>query len=125
MVKGAYLENKIKTASPLELVIMAYDGSINFLHEARKNMDNREYQKAGMFILKARKIIQELRRSLDMDIEAISGNLFVLYQAMDAWLLRASTSKDSQAIERVAKMLSSLKEGWVGISTLSARIIAI
>ena len=111
MVKGAYLENKIKTASPLELVIMAYEGSINFLQEAKKNMNSREYHKAGLLIVKARKIIQELRRSLDMDIEAISGNLFMLYQAMDALLLRAGTGKDTLLIDRVVKMLSSLKEG--------------
>jgi flagellar secretion chaperone FliS len=122
MVKGVYLENKIKTASPLELVIMAYEGSINSLQEAKKNMNGREYRKAGLFIVKARKIIQELRRALDMDIEEISGNLFVLYQTMDALLLRASTGKDTQLIDRVVKMLSSLKEGWVGIANLPAAV---
>ena len=116
MVSGAYLENKIKTASPLELVIIAYEGTINFLKEAKKSMDSKEYKKSGQLIVRARKVIQELRGSLDMDIEEISGNLFALYRAMDTMLLRASSTKDAQLIDRVVKMLSSLKESWVGIS---------
>jgi flagellar secretion chaperone FliS len=120
MAVSAYLENKIKTASPLELVIIAYDGTINFLKDAKKHINAREYRKAGLSILKARKIIQELRGALNMDIEEISGNLFALYRTMDTLLLRASTTKDSQAIDQVIKMMSSLKESWKGISVNAA-----
>jgi flagellar secretion chaperone FliS len=116
MAVSVYLENKIKTASPLELVIIAYDGTINFLKEAKKHMNGKEYRNAGLFILKARRIIQELRGALDMDVEEIAGNLFALYRAMDTLLLRASTGKDIQYIDRVITMMSSLKESWQGIS---------
>jgi len=120
MAVSVYLANKIKTASPLELVIIAYDGTINFLKEAKKNMNSKEYRKAGLFIVKARKIIQELRKALDMDIEEISNNLFALYRTMDALLLSASVTKDPQLIDRVVKMAFSLKESWQGISGLPA-----
>jgi flagellar secretion chaperone FliS len=116
MAASVYLANKIKTASPLELVIIAYDGTINFLKEARKHMNGKEYRNAGLFILKARRIIQELRGALNMDIEEISGNLFALYRTMDTLLLRASTGKDIEPIDQVIKMMSSLKESWKGIS---------
>jgi flagellar protein FliS len=120
MATAVYLENKIKTASPLELVIIAYDGTISFLKEAKRNMNSKEYKKAGILIMKARKIIQELRGALDMDIEEISNNLFALYRTMDVLLLRASTGKDMQAIDQVINMMSSLKESWKGISGLPA-----
>ena len=115
MAKTVNLENKIKTASPLELVILAFDGTINFLKEAKKSMNSKEYKKAALFIMKARRIIQELRGALDMDIGEISTNLFALYRTMDTLLLRASTKKDTRPIDQVVKMLSSLKESWQGI----------
>jgi len=120
MVKKGDWGDKIKTASPLELVIIAYEGAINFLKEADRHMNNKEHRKAGLSIVKARKIIQELRGALDTDVEEISGNLFSLYRTMDAMLMRAAADKDSQRIEQVIKMLSSLKESWAGISDLPA-----
>jgi flagellar secretion chaperone FliS len=116
MLKNAYWENKIETASPLELVIIAYEGAINFLNEAGKHMNRKDYRKSDLFIMKARKIIQELRGSLDTDIEEISGNLTALYRTIDAMLLHAAANRDIRLIGQAIKMLSSLKESWVGIS---------
>jgi flagellar secretion chaperone FliS len=116
MVKNAYWGKKIETASPLGLVIIAYEGAINFLSEADKCMSRKDYKKADFLIAKARKIIQALRGALDTDIEEISGNLFALYRAIDALLLRAAANRDGQLIGQAVKMLASLKESWVELS---------
>ncbi len=109
---NVYLENKIKTASPVELVIIAYEGAIMFLETAKELYQQKNYLSAGASVVKAQKVIQELRNALDMDIKEISGDLFTLYRFMDKQLLKAHRKHDVAVIEEVVKMLSGLKESW-------------
>lgn len=109
---NVYLENKIKTASPVELVIIAYEGAIMFLETAKELYQQKNYLSAGASVVKAQKVIQELRNALDMDIKEISGDLFTLYRFMDKQLLKAHRKHDVSVIEEVVKMLSGLKESW-------------
>lgn len=111
-----YMINRIKTASPIELVIIAYDAAINFLQKSRTALEQKEFRIANTLLVKAQKIIRELSRALDMDIEEISPNLFVLYRAMDKQLTDAVREKNVEPIDKVIEMLSGLRESWVEIS---------
>jgi flagellar protein FliS len=113
---NVYLENKIKTASPLELIIIAYEGAIMFLETAKDMYRQKNYLSAGTSVVKAQKVIHELRNALDMDIEEISNDLFILYRFMDKQLLKAHRQHDVDIIDGVIKMLSGLKESWQAVA---------
>ena len=66
---GAYAQyqnNKVLTASPAELTLMLYDGAIKFCNIAMMAIDSKDVQKAYTNIVKAEKIIDYLRVTLDM-----------------------------------------------------------
>ena len=111
-----YKANRIKTASPLELVIMAYDSAIDFLEKAKAEMERKKFNRANGFVVRTQKIIRELRRVLDMDIEEISGNLYVLYRVMDKLLTQAVRKRTTDGIAPVLEMLRGLRESWASIS---------
>ena len=117
---NAYLAAKVRTASPLELIVIAYEGAINFLEVAKTHLQNKQNRDAGEFIIKAQKVIRELRNALDMDIKEVSENLFILYRSMDVQLVNASRSKDTARIDQVIRMLTDLKNSWLTISKSTA-----
>jgi flagellar protein FliS len=107
-----YLINRIKTASPIELVVIAYDSAINFLQQAKDDLSQNQVHEGAVRIIKSQNIIRELRRSLDKDIVEISDNLTLLYRFMDKQLTAVQRGQSSDGLDRVIKMLSELKEAW-------------
>ena len=121
-VENQYLANKINTATPLELVIIAYEGAINFLKEAKNSYEHKNIQGGGDSIIKSQKIIRELRNSLDMEVKDVSENLFFLYRQMDKNLTAVAKSKHLILLNRVISMLDELKNSWVSISKNAASL---
>lgn len=111
-VARTYWENRINTASAGELIVIAYEGAISNLEAAKAKFDGDKILDAGLLIIKAQKLIRELRNSLNMDVKEVSGNLFNLYRFMDRQLIEASRNQDSAAVDRVIGMLAGLKDAW-------------
>ncbi|MCM8814262.1 MAG: flagellar export chaperone FliS [Candidatus Omnitrophica bacterium] len=111
-----YVLNKVKTASPLELVVIAYDGAIGHLEKAKAEMTEKKYHLAGERIIKAQKLLRELRNALNMEVEEISGNLFAAYHVLDRQLSKAGKEKDTAIIDEVIKKLVELRETWQEIA---------
>jgi flagellar protein FliS len=107
-----YLINRIKTASPIELVVIAYDSAINFLQQAKEDFAQKQIHDGAVRVIKSQNIIRELRRSLDKDIVEISDNLTLLYRFMDKQLTAVQRGQDFDGLDRVIKMLSELKGAW-------------
>ena len=107
-----YLINKIKTASPMQLVIIVYDTAIASLEGVKSNWEKKEGRQAAERILKAQKCIRELKKSLDMDIEEISHSLFSLYRAIDKMMLKIQREKDEVLLDKVITMLKELRDTW-------------
>ena len=108
-----YLTNKVKTATPMELVVIVYDAAIGFLDCVAGCWEQRDFIAAGERIVKTQKCIRELKRALNMtDGKEIAENLHALYRYMDSVLTEASVKKDTAALERVQRMLKELRETW-------------
>ena len=60
-----YQKNKVMTASPAELTLMLYEGAIKFINVAIMGIDQKNIEKAHNNIVKATRIIEEFRNSLD------------------------------------------------------------
>ena len=110
-VAAAYLDNKVKTASPAELTLMLYDGSIKFCNIAIMAIEENDNSKANTNIIKAQKIMLELRSSLDHEYE-ISKNLDLLYEYIYSELIEANMKKDKNVLDEVLESLRELRDTW-------------
>jgi len=114
----AYQETAVCTQNRGQLVVMLYDGAINFLKKAIADMERQDYASKGIHIAKATDIILELNTVLDMDKGGqIAQNLRSLYNFMHHHLSEANLKKDVTMIQDVIKLLEELKQGWQAISS--------
>ncbi len=112
-----YLEAQVKTASPMQLVCMLYDGAIKFANLAVTGIKEGNIEKKTVNIVKTEKIINELRISLNFEKGGeIAANLDKLYDFIYTYLIEANANDDILKLEHVIKMLSSLRESWQSIA---------
>ncbi len=60
-VLQAYKQSKVETASPAELVLMLYDGSLKHMRKAVEYIEEKDYQGANESLLRTQDIVDELR----------------------------------------------------------------
>ena len=117
--KHQYRQTEIRTADRGRLVVLLYEGAINFLKKAKNDVQEGNIEEKCNNINRATNIIQELNNSLKMDEGGeIAGNLRNLYFFMERCLVKAKIERDGiKKMDEVIAMLSSLCEAWVEIST--------
>lgn len=116
MSHSAYLENEVMSASPAKLVIMLYDGAINFLLSL-ENLDwQKECEKKGQLINKALAIISELQATLKMDHKEVAEPLYALYSFMQQRLIEAHINNNRAMVDEVIEILRGLRDSWVTIA---------
>jgi flagellin-specific chaperone FliS len=93
-----YKRQDVMSASPIHLVVMAYDLAI-------RSCDTQDFDTAI-------KAITALRDALDFDYSEVSGGLLALYN----WCLDCVRSRDYEAAKKV---LVELREAW---STVEKRL---
>ncbi len=111
-----YLENEVMSASPSKLVIMMYDGAINFLLNLEKLDWQKDCEKKGQLINKALAIISELQVTLKMDVKDVSEPLFALYSYMQQRLIEAHVNNDPILVTEVIEMLRGLRHSFATVS---------
>ena len=116
MSHAMYLENEVMTASPAKLVIMMYDGAINFLVGLDRLDWQKDIEKKGTLINKALAIIAELQGTLNMDAAEVSTQLFSLYSFMQQRLIEAHINNDPTLVADVIELLRGLRQSWASIS---------
>lgn len=111
---GAYAQynnNKVLTASPAELTLMLYDGAIKFNNIAISALEGKEIPKAHTNIIKAQKIIDYLRQTLDMQYK-VAEDFERIYVYLSQRLIQANMDKDREILEEVNMHLRSLRDTW-------------
>jgi len=115
----AYKETEVSTADRGKLVVLLYDGAINFLEKAKLCFSEDDVMGGSDNINRAQDIIQELRYALRTDVGGdIANNLNQLYQFMAIHLTKAKISHGAiKHIDEVIHMLRPLSEAWKEILT--------
>ena len=109
-----YRKSAVNGASPLQLVIMLYDGALRFMNLGKVAMLQRNAEDQNANLQRAQKIIVELMACLDMEQgKDISQNLFALYTYLYNELVSANIEDKPESIERCMEILSGLRESWV------------
>lgn len=117
-----YKQNSVLTASPERILIMLYDGAINFLLRAKIAIDEKNIEDSHTYITKTQKIIREFMNSLDKEAGGeMAENLFRLYEYLHHRLIQANIKKDNEMIDEVLKHLRELKKTWEEAIKISSR----
>lgn len=115
-LQDQYKRDSITMASPIDLIIMLYEGCIKQLKLAKIHKENNELDKVSECFEKAEDIILELVGSLNLSI-SISENLLELYQFMLDEIVQANLTKDMERVDPVIEMMTLLYEAWNEIKT--------
>jgi flagellar protein FliS len=108
-----YQTNNITTATPEKLMIMLFDGAIQFLQKAKTAIAEKNLQERSVNIESARKIIRELMRTIDLDNgNDVSKSLFRLYNKMAMNLIKANVSKNSDLVDEVLNDMTNIRWGF-------------
>jgi flagellar protein FliS len=108
-----YLEIKVKTASPGQLVNMLFDGAIRFSKQAKDEMVRGDLAKSNAAIQRAQDIVEELNISLDTQKGGeIAANLRKIYLYLSEQLVEANIKKDAKVLDNVTELLKSLRDTW-------------
>lgn len=106
-----YTTNKILTATPAEVTLMLYEGAIKFCNIAISAIGQGDVQKAHANILKAERIIEEFRNTLDHKYE-VAEDFDRIYVYLLQRLLEANMKKDPEILEEVNTHLRSVRDTW-------------
>lgn len=106
-----YNTNRIMTASPAELTLMLYDGAIKFCNIADDAIAASDIEKAHNNIIKAQRIIDYLRQTLDMKY-AVAQDFENMYSYISVRLTDANIKKDREILKEVNGHLHSIRDNW-------------
>lgn len=115
-----YQQNSVMTASPQELTLMLYNGCLKFIRLSKKAMTEKNYEVKNTNIIKAQNIIQELRITLNQEIE-ISNNMTQLYEYMYTRLVDANMKNNLEILEEVEGYVVELRDTWKQVIELAKK----
>ena len=107
----AYQNNKINTASPAELTLMLYEGAIKFCNLALIGIENKDVQKTHTNIMKAERIIQEFRITLDHKYP-VAEEFERVYAVIYENLVQANLKKEPEPLEEALRHLRDMRDIW-------------
>lgn len=115
-----YRKSSVSSASPLQLVIMLYDGALRFMEAGKHAMQKRDVFVQNENITKAERIISELLSTLDMEQGGeVAANLFSIYTYVYDKLVEANIEDKPALIDECTTILSELRESWVELERLT------
>ena len=106
-----YNNSKVLTASPAELTLMLYEGAIKFINIAEIAVEQKNIEKAHVNIVKAQKIIDYLRQTLDMKY-AVAEDFERIYVYLSQRLVEKNMKKDKEILEEVNMHLHAVRDNW-------------
>ena len=109
-----YRRVESESRSPLELVVMLYDGALRFIDEARAAHARHDLRARGQAISKTLAIIGELQNTLDMEKGgAVAEQLDNLYTYINSRLIDVTLKQDVTACDEVHKLLTTLRDALI------------
>jgi flagellar secretion chaperone FliS len=115
---AAYQNNSVNTASPGELTLMLYNGSLKFIHIAKKAIEEKNIELKNTNIQKTQAIVNELMVTLNTDLE-VSQNLMSLYDYINRRLTDANIKNDVAILEEVEGLITDFRDTWKQVIQLN------
>lgn len=108
-----YQKNSVETSTPERILILLYDGAINFLNKAKIAIEENNLEDMHNNIMRCEEIILEFMNTLDMDAGGdMAKNLYNLYDFLYRRLVQANLEKDINKVDEVLRHLFDLRTTW-------------
>lgn len=116
----AYSNSKLMTSTPEQLTLMLYDGAIKFSNIALEAIEEKNYQRANIYIQKTERIIEEFRATLDFKYP-VAQEFENVYKMLSEKLLYANIRKDADILKDVLKHLRTMRNTWEEVMKLARK----
>ena len=108
-----YQQTQVSTSSPEKILLMLYDGAINFSRIAQEKAANGDKSERGKYVSKAQAIVAELMNTLDHETGGvIADRLEQLYLYIINEYVQANVNNSVSSLGNTIKILSMLRDTW-------------
>jgi flagellar protein FliS len=114
-----FLKNVVDSASPVQLIVLLYEGCLQWLHmakqEIKKNKETKipNWSNYSNYMGMALEILTHLQDSLDeKQAKEFSDRMFALYDFMKSNITKSNANKDEKLIDEVVSILKDIKDTW-------------
>jgi flagellar secretion chaperone FliS len=119
-IANRYRETAIRTANPLELVVIMYEGVIQSLHEAAAHVASGNIPARARCLNRAISILTELQASLNLSEGGeIAHSLDRLYTYMKQRIFTANLEQKAEPLDETMQLLESLRVAWSEVARSS------
>jgi flagellar secretion chaperone FliS len=115
MARGAeaYRQTHVQSRSPLELIVMLYDGALRFLRDMATAMEHGDLVAKRDALSRALAIIAELQGTLNVEQGGeTAASLDRLYTYMIERLSEANIQLKPAPVHEVIRLMTELREAW-------------
>lgn len=114
---NAYRQTEVQSRTPLELVVMLYDGALRFLAVAHDAVVRRDIPARRDAIAKVLAIVSELQSTLDLERGGVvATDLDGLYTYITTRVMDATAKNDTAPLEDARRLLETLRNAWHAIA---------
>jgi flagellar secretion chaperone FliS len=111
-----YLEERVLSADPIELVRLLYQATIAAVRKARGHLAAGEIAERSRAISHAYRLLTELSTSLDHQRGGdVSRRLAQMYSYIMRRLIEANVQQKDEPLAEILGLLTTLAEGWEGV----------
>jgi flagellar protein FliS len=111
-----YLESRILSAKPAELIEMLYQVAIQSLKKAMGHLKSGDAMERAREVSRAQESVNELMAALDHSAGAsFTQTLAALYAYVQQQILKGHAGPSEEALQRAIGILTTLQEGWSGV----------
>ena len=116
--KNKFLRDMITTASSEQLVVMLYDGAIQWLQMSKREISSaqgaiHDWANFNKYMHMSTRVINHLQESLDFNVkDETVNNLYAVYNFLYTKITKATISKDEAEVEAIIEFLRDLRGTW-------------
>lgn len=114
---AAYRNIEVQSRTPLELVVMLYDGALRFLNAGRTAIERKDVRARQEAFNRLLAIISELQNTLNIEGGGpVATSLDELYSFMTRRILDAAMQNSTAPLDEVQRVIETLRDGWQQIA---------
>jgi flagellar secretion chaperone FliS len=122
---NVYRQTEVQSRSPVELVVMLYDGALRFLDAARDAFARNDIPARRQATSRLLAIVSELQATLDVERGGeVAVTLDELYGYMTQRVVEATVSHSPAPLDEVRRLLEMLRDAWHTIAQPAAQGVA-
>jgi len=119
MILGAmaYATTQVQTASPVQVVVLLYDGTIQAMKLAQEGMQNNHREDKARFLGRALRVVSELSATLNMEQGgAVARDLRRIYEFVIHELTQANLLNQPERLDGPIRCLGVIREAWLELA---------